>query len=480
MRQTNKVSRRERGWTQPRRGPNTPTATATPVESVDSPYPRALHPPQDCPPKSGAMDAHEENDNHRSQELPPIVLRRGIKVIKRFDEGHFIGEIVDVLPPEDDDVDRDNWYEVKYRDGDRETLEQPEALRYASAFLARQAHQRSNMAIGRPVPSCYKTDYMLHLEGPPPPTDPVEAAIYHMEPDGTKALYGHAIWNKRRNTWDLLERHGRYMIDNRKDAMARMSAEYKRERKAAWLEGRMPGGRTTDARPCKRCGKAVFGNRLVCEKVDGERCERTVGAASVVSSVVSSDGGNGVNSSGRHVGDKHDDDDFDAQFGDGHVLFALTGEGLPMGEGLPTGDGQTPAQPPRSLVQPPQTATETLSRQQHPWITTATPLGAGRASVEPSGSQSAPPAALTPSAAEAPVSKPRQQVPPREPRAPEQRHHNESRSSPRRSRRRSQSRDRAHEDRNGSSCVLRVCGDLAPPMSSPLQCLPLSSLSCGD
>ena len=196
-----------------------------------------------------------------------------------------------------------------------------------------------------------------------------------------------------------------------------------------------------------------------------------VGAAPVVSS----DSGNGVNSSGRHVGDKHDDDDFDAQFGDGHVLFALTGEGLPMGEGLPTGDGQTPAQPPRSLVQPPQTATETLSRQQHPWITTATPLGAGRASVEPS-----PPAALTPSAAEAPVSKPRQQVPPREPRSPEQRHHNESRSSPRRSRRRSQSRDRAHEDRNGSSCVLRVCGDLAPPMSSPLQCLPLSSLSCGD
>ena len=221
------------------------------------------------------MDAHEENDNHRSQELPPIVLRRGIKVIKRFDEGHFIGEIVAVLPPEDDDVDRDNWYEVKYRDGDRETLEQPEALRYASAFLARQAHQRSNMAIGRPVPSCYKTDYMLHLEGPPPPTDPVEAAIYHMEPDGTKALYGHAIWNKRRNTWDLLERHGRYMIDNRKDAMARMSAEYKRERKAAWLEGRMPGGRTTDARPCNRCGKAVFGNRVICKKVDGKRCERT-------------------------------------------------------------------------------------------------------------------------------------------------------------------------------------------------------------
>ena len=204
-----------------------------------------------------------------------MVLRRGIKVIKRFDEGHFIGEIVAVLPPEDDDVDRDNWYEVKYRDGDRETLEQPEALHYASAFLARQAHQRSNMAIGRPVPSCYKTDYMLHLEGPPPPTDPVEAAIYHMEPDGTKALYGHAIWNKRRNTWDLLERHGRYMIDNRKDAMARMSAEYKRERKAAWLEGRMPGGRTTDARPCNRCGKAVFGNRVACKKVDGKRCERT-------------------------------------------------------------------------------------------------------------------------------------------------------------------------------------------------------------
>ena len=139
------------------------------------------------------MDAHEENDNHRSQELPPIVLRRGIKVIKRFDEGHFVGEIVAVLPPEDDDVDRDNWYEVKYRDGDRETLEQPEALRYASAFLARQAHQRSNMAIGRPVPSCYKTDYMLHREGPPPPRAKTVKETPHTPPPSTDTSPSRAV-----------------------------------------------------------------------------------------------------------------------------------------------------------------------------------------------------------------------------------------------------------------------------------------------